>query len=136
MKKLSIATVLLFSSCGFLAADDCCVPRSVVQGRTMHFHYVAPREVLHGTACYIGGVGHRVLHGVGAVITAPFTTPCRVPVYRRTYRYIPPRYIPGRMYEVQEVIPTPAPPASEYFPVPMPHRNPIATSIASVLKKS
>jgi len=134
MKKLITATILLFSSCSFLAADDCCVPRSVVQGRTMHFHYVTPCEVLRGTACYIGGVGHRVLHGVGAVIAAPFTTPYNVPVYRKTYRYVPPRFIPGRMYEVQQVLPAPVPPASEYDPVPVPSPDPISTPTAYLLK--
>jgi len=127
MKNFVIAAVLFFVSYGPVRADDCCAPKNVSQGRIVHFYCVTPKDALRGTACYIGGVGHRVIHGVGSIIKAPFVTPYRVPVYKRSYRYVPPRYIPGRLYRIQEVpAPAPAPPAIRQKVVPMPSQDPIS----------
>lgn len=113
MKSLLCAVAFVFGVANFAEAQ-CCQPR-VIQ-----FQCVNPCDVFCGVAGYTYGVGSRVVHGVGQIVTAPFQTPCCIPVRR----YI---YVPGQFYQVRPSI-VPAPkrfkPPVELLPPPPPSPEP------------
>lgn len=136
MKNCINSAILIVFLCTPSFAQRCCSPHHNSYGHVVRFHYVTPYDVLSGTARYVGGVGHRVLHGVGSIIQAPFVTPYSVPTHSRTYRYIPGRYIPGQFYEIhphprwrpttphRKLERIPAPPTEDKpTPVPVPDPN-------------